>query len=215
MNGSLWIRKAFSSCLIVALTATYSIVALASSDRALAEVVVSGKSVNGITPSITVNGEPAKSGRTIFSASTIVTPDNASATVDMGSAGEIELMSGSSAVLSFDNNSVSVDLNAGDLIVLRSQQPVTVNAAGTTNTVAAGGSASASGSKDDHDYRDANGKCVDANKNGKEECNAHGASWALWALVFGGAAAGVIIGVSQSNNDATLGGAGSVVSPTR
>jgi hypothetical protein len=215
MNGKLWIRKAFSSCLIVAILATYSMVALANSDRVAGELFVSGRSVNGVTPSITVNGETAKSGRTVFSASTITTPENASAVIDMGTAGEIELSSGSNAVLSFDTNIASVDLNSGSVTVLRSKQPVTVNTAGETNQVTAGGSASSGGSKDDHDYRDSNGKCVDANKNGKEECDAHGVSWALWALVFGGAAAGVIIGVSQSNNDITLGGAGNVVSPTR
>lgn len=177
---------------------------------------MSGMSVNGLTPTATVNGEAAKSGRSIFSSSSVTTPENASATIYMGSAGAIELMSGTSVIVSFDRGSASIDLTAGTLRIVNSGQPMTVNAAGKVNKMSAGESATAGGARDDRDYRDANGKCVDANKNGKEECDAPPSALWLWALVIGGATAGVVVGVAAANsNDNNLGGAGNVVSPTR
>jgi hypothetical protein len=215
MNSKLWIRKAISSCLMVAMLATYSMVALAGTNNAFGELIVNGQSVNGETPIVTVNGEAAKTGRTIFTSSTITTPEFATATVNMGKAGEIELFPNTTLLLSFDNNSASVDLLAGTLTVLKSNQLVNVKAAGATYGLSSGESASASSGKTDHDYRDSTGKCIDANKNGKLECDDHGAAWWLWALVFGGAAAGIIVGASQGNNSISLGGGGAVISPNR
>jgi len=67
MNSKLWIQKALSMCLVVAIIATYSMVALASSEKAAGELLVTGKSINGETPFVTVNGETAKTGRSVFS----------------------------------------------------------------------------------------------------------------------------------------------------
>jgi hypothetical protein len=49
MNSKLWIRKALSMCLSVAVLATYSMVALAGPGKAAGELAVSGKNVNGET----------------------------------------------------------------------------------------------------------------------------------------------------------------------
>jgi hypothetical protein len=214
MNSKLWIRKAISSCLMVAVLATYSMVALANTDRASGELVVSGKSVNGDTPTVTVNGESAKTGRTIFSTSSITTPGNASAIVNLGNAGEIELSPNTTLALSFDTNAAHVDLTAGTLTVLKSNQSINVNAAGASYDLGTGESASAAAGKNDDDYRDSSGKCIDANKDGKEECD-HSSNWWLWAVVFGGAAVGIIVGASQGGNNISLGGGGTVISPSR
>ena len=71
MNRKLWIRKALSMCLCVALLATYSMVALAGPGKAAGELTVSGKNANGEAPFVLVNGETARSGRSVFSGSTI------------------------------------------------------------------------------------------------------------------------------------------------
>ncbi len=216
MNSKLWIRKTVSSCLMVAMLATYSMVALASNDKATGELVVNGRSVNGDMPVVTVNGEAAKTGRTVFSSSTIVTPEYSSAIVNMGKAGEIQVAPSSSLTLTFDSNSAHVDLAAGSISVTRSAQGVNVTSAGSTYTVAAGETASAAGGKtaDNDDYRDSSGKCIDADKDGKEECD-HAGSWWLWALVFGGAAVGIVVGTTQGSNNIQLGGGGTVISPSR
>ena len=73
MNSKLWIRKALSMCLSVAVLATYSMVALAGPGKAAGELAVSGKSVSGETTFVFVNGEVARSGRSVFSGSTITT----------------------------------------------------------------------------------------------------------------------------------------------
>jgi hypothetical protein len=164
-------------------------------------------------PVVTVNGEEAKTGRTVFSSSTIVTPEYSSAIVNMGKAGEIQVAPNSNLILSFDANSAHVDLTAGTMTVTRSAQGVSVTSAGSTHTVAAGESASAAGSAPD-DYRDSTGKCIDADKDGKEECD-HSGSWWLWALVFGGATVGIIVGATQGSNNIQLGGGGTVISPSR
>src|SRR4051794_5036805 len=127
MNSKLWIRKTVSSCLMVAMLATYSMVALASNDKATGELVVNGRTVNGDMPVVTVNGEAAKTGRTVFSSSTIVTPEFSSAIVNMGKAGEIQVAPNSNLTLTFDANSAHVDLTAGTMTVTRSTQGVSVS----------------------------------------------------------------------------------------
>jgi len=214
MNSKLWIRKAITSCLMAVLLATYSMVALANEGRATGQISISGLGAAGDTSVVTVNGETARSGRTVFSSSTISTPDGTTASVNMGKAGEIELAANTTLTLSFDNASANVDLMSGTLTVLNASKDVNVNVSGSAVTLKAGESASASGSKTDKDYRDSTGKCIDANKNGKEECGSAGGLWWVWALVFGGAAAGIIIGATRSNTN-NLGGSGTVISPTR
>ena len=59
MNSKLWIRKALSLCLSVAILATYSMVALAGPRKVAGELTVSGKDINGEAPFVLVNGEAA------------------------------------------------------------------------------------------------------------------------------------------------------------
>lgn len=62
----------------------------------------------------TVNGTGASSGATILSGATIETPDQVSATIDLGSAGTIELQPGSSIQLDFaDDGTVRVKVLRG------------------------------------------------------------------------------------------------------
>ena len=66
MNSKELRSKALSLCLIVATIATYSMVALAGTDRVAGELLINGNNINGVT----VNGESAQSGRSIFSSIT-------------------------------------------------------------------------------------------------------------------------------------------------
>ena len=214
MNSKLWIRKAISSCLLLAIFATYSMVALATAKSVSGELIVSGKNFNGDAPVATVNGEAAKSGRTIFTSSTIATPDDTNAVINLGRTGEIELAPNTSLNIRFSENAVSVDLASGSVTVLRAAQAINVNAGGKSLMLNAGERASVETAVADDDYRDSSGKCIDADKDGKEECDNTGGAWWLWALVFGGAATAILIGATRDGNSATGGGT-VVVSPVR
>ncbi len=189
MNSKLWIKKALSTCSMVAILATYSMVALAGDVKAAGELIVNGNNV------VTVNGEAAKSGRTIFTSSIISTPADTAATLNLGKAGTIELAAGTSVTLSFDANSINVDLTSGSVTNLRSAQAVNVNARGTVKAITAGESVNAVAAQDD-----------DKKKGGT--------AWWIWAAVFGGAVA-VMIFAATRNDGANLGGGTTVVSPNR
>jgi hypothetical protein len=198
MNSKLWIQKALSMCLVFAIIATYSTVALAGAGKIAGELLVAGTSVNGETPYVIVNGEAAKSGRSVFSASTIATPDNANAVINLGKIGKIELAPNTNLVLSFTEKGISGDLLSGKLTVLNASESVAINtASGETLKLNAGESASANGKAQD-----------DADKSG-------GAAWLPWALIFGGAVAAIVIATVVTDNETQLGGNSVVVSTTR
>lgn len=200
MNSKLWIHRALSMCLVVAMIATYSMVALAGSEKVAGELIVTGKTVNGETPVVTVNGETAKTGRSVFSSSTIATPDNASAIINMGRAGKIELAPNTTLTVTFSEKGISGDLLSGKVTVLGASNNVGIRTAGGTVELNAGESATAAGktAQDDDDDDDKGGS-----------------AWWAWALIFGGAAAGVIWAATSSDNGIALGGSGTVVSPNR
>ena len=199
MNSKLWIRKALSMCLCVAILATYSMVALAVPGKTAGELTVSGKNINGESPFVFVNGEAARSGRSVFSGSTIQTPETSSAVMNLGKAGKIELAPATSLTLTFDDKGIFGDLTSGKVTVLGANENVTIKTLnGKTVQVAAGQSVSASGNAkdDDKDDHDGNG------------------SWWIWAAVFGGAAV-VILWTALDDGDIQLGDGGTVISPTR
>ncbi len=200
MNSKVWIRKALSMCLVVATLATYSMVALAGSERIAGELSVSGKIINGETPFVKVNGEAAQSGRSIFSSSTIATPENASATVNVGKVGKIELAPNTTLALSFDENGINGDLLAGRVTVLNSSGIVSIKTLdGTVAELNAGNSAVATGKVQDDDDSDNDG----------------GSAVLIWVAILGGAAVGIIIAATTDNNRIAVGGNSLVVSPTR
>jgi hypothetical protein len=200
MNSKLWIRKALSMCLMVAVLATYSMVTLANTERFAGELTVTGNGLSGDAAFVTVNGEAAKSGRSVFTSSIISTPENAGAIINLGKAGTIELAPGSTFAISFDSNSISGDLSSGKLTVLGSAAPVNVKTLeGRTVAVSAGEGVTAAGRAQDDDDDDDDG----------------GAAWWVWAIVFGGAAAGVLIAATQADNRVNLGGGSTTVSPNR
>lgn len=210
MNSKTLIQKALSLCLIVAVYVTYSMVVLASSNKIAGEILVSGKN-----SSVIVNGETAQSGRTIFSTSTIVTPQDTSAIISIEKVGKIEVAPNTNFSVSFNETGINGNLLAGQVTVLAATKTVTVQTAEGKNVQLGIGQSIAAGRFADDDYRDSNGNCVDADKDGKLECDDEGAAWWLWALVFGGAAVGVVFAATTDNNRVALGGGTTVVSPTR
>lgn len=198
MNSKLWIRKALSMCLCVAVLATYSMVALASPGKAAGELAVSGKIVNGEAPFVFVNGEVARSGRSVFSGSTITTSDN-TAVLNLSKLGKIELAPNTALNLTFDEKGIFGELTSGTVSVLGAAQNVNIKMLnGKTVQLAAGQSVSASGLKDDKDNDDDDG----------------GAAWWIWGGVFAGAAA-IILWTALNDQDINVGSNGTVISPTR
>jgi hypothetical protein len=198
MNSKLWVRRALSTCLMIAIVATYSMVALAGSERIAGELTVTGNGINGDSPSVTVNGEAARSGRSIFSSSVIATPSNAGAVINLGKNGIIELAPNTTFTVSFDDKTISGDLTAGKLTVVGTSSSVNVKTStGQVVKLTAGESVNAAGKKDDDDD------------------HSGGAGWWLWAIVFGGAAAGILIAAVNANNRVDLGGTSTTISPTR
>lgn len=199
MSSRLWIRKALSMCLAVAIVATYSMTTLANSEKIAGEIIITGKNVNGQNPFVRVNGEMAQSGRSVFSASTIATPENANAVVNIGKLGKIELEPNTILSLSFDEKGISGNLTAGRVTVLNAIDNVTIKIPnGETVSLNTGESASA-----------ANGKAqTDDNSGG-------GGSVLLYTIILGGAAAGIIFAARTDNNRIALGGGTTIVSATR
>src|SRR5215203_5764692 len=193
MNSKLWIRKALSMCLSVAILATYSTVALAGPGKAAGELAVSGKTINGDAPFVFVNGEVARTGRSVFSGSTITTSDSSNAVINLSKLGKIELAPNTALNLTFSENGISGDLTSGTVSVLGAAENVTIKMLdGKTVQLAAGQSVSASGRRDDDD--DDHG----------------GAAWWVWGGIFGGAAA-VLLWTALSDNDIEIGGGGTVI----
>ncbi len=199
MNSKLLIRKALSMCLVVATIATYSMVTLASSEKVVGELFISGKNLSGETAFVKVNGEAAQNGRAVFSSSTIVTPNNAGAVINLGKIGKIELAPATTLGLTFNENGISGDLLAGRVTVLSASDKVNIKTLDGVVSLNAGESAATTGKAQDDD----------------DEVSDGGSAWVVWALVLGGAAAGIIIAATSDNNRIALGGGTTVISPTR
>jgi len=173
-------------------------VALANSGKIAGELTVSGNNVDGETPVVMVNGEAAKSGRSIFSSSTIATSDDVSAVVNMGKAGKLELAPNTTLTVSFDDKAVNGDLTSGKVTVLGTSGAVNVKTVdGKTATLNAGEAILASGKAQDDDT------------------SSSGGGWWVFAAVLIGASAVIVYTATRADNRVDIGGSGIVVSPTR
>lgn len=115
MNSKKWKSKALSLCLVIATITTYSMVALANTNKVVGEILLSDNA-----SSVTVNGQSIQSGNSIFSSSTIVTPTDNNAVVSLGKLGKVKLDNQSTVTLSFDSNNVTSTLVNGKLTVMSS-----------------------------------------------------------------------------------------------
>jgi ferric-dicitrate binding protein FerR (iron transport regulator) len=100
MISKTWSRKPIAACVAVAILSVYSMVVLASP----AAKAPSGElSVSG---TVTVNGENALAGGTVFSDSSITTAEKSAATVNLSKLGRVELAPSSGLKISFTENSI-------------------------------------------------------------------------------------------------------------
>jgi hypothetical protein len=178
-------QKVLTSCTLVVFIASCSMITLATESKPVGELLVTGsKSTDGT--SVTVNGEPAKSGRTIFSSSTISTPEHSGAMINLGKAGKLQLAPGSIFVLTADGNALSGDLTAGSITVVNSVQSVGVRTlTGDMVALNAGETATANS----------------GTSTKKAKPGPGGLDWWYWAAIIGGAAAAVVIIVVVSDDD--------------
>lgn len=197
MNSKLWIQKALSSCLLLAMIASYSMITLAGTGKAAGELSVFGKTANGETPFVLVNGEAAQNGRTIFSNSNISTSESVSALVNMGTAGQIEIAPATTLSLSFDDAGSTGILTAGSITAIGGSIDVRL-ANGDMVKLNAGETVAATGARAQDDDDD----------------DGAGGAWVPWVIIFGGATAGIIWAALEGDNNANFGGGGVVVSPT-
>lgn len=179
-------KRTISFALLLTLLTAYSMVTLATSTKPVGELIVLGGSSDGA--SVTVNGEPATSGRTVFASSTIVTPDGITAVLNMGKAGKIELSPNTTFVIDGDGNVMGGSLTAGNVTVLNSAQPVDVKTvSGETVSLNAGETAAATST-------------VPAKR---AKPGPGGLDWWVWGAIIGGAAAAAIIIVVATNDNTT------------
>ncbi len=175
-------QKVASLCLTLVVLSTYSMVSLAASIKPVGELLVSGTSADGNT--VTVNGEPAKSGRTLFANSIISTPDGVEAVISLGKSGKFRLAPGSTFTVSDDSVSVAGSLTSGQLTLLNGYDGVSINnSAGESVKLNSGETASATSA---------------AAQQGR---GPGGLEWWKWALIAGGVITVIIIAVAASGDD--------------
>ncbi len=184
--------RVLTSSLLFVFIAFSSSVSLAVSSKPVGEILVSGSSpIEGET--VTVNGEPARTGRTIFASSSIVTPEGMAVTLNLGKAGKIQLDPGTEFLLNVDGDSVNGDLKKGSLSVLNSASPVGVRTlTGDTVNVNGGETVAAT-----------------AASSARKKAGPGGVDWWIWGAIIAGATVAVILIATRDDDD------GTVTSPVR
>lgn len=174
------IKGALTVCSMSAVLTVSSMVALAGSVKPVGELTVSGSDGQA-----TVNGEPVKSGRTVFASSTITTPEGTTAILNMGKGGKIELAPGTTYTIAPDGSLSGGSLSNGSLTVLSGDSINVMNSAGEVVNVNSGEAANA------------NSSTAAAAQNRKYG----GLYWWGWALIAGGVATGIIIYAATRDDD--------------
>ena len=107
MISKTWSRKPIAALVAVAILSVYSMVVLASpaAKAPSGELSIAGQ--------VTVNGENAVTGGTIFSDSIITTAEKSTATVNLSKVGRVQFAPTSNAKLSFTEKTVNGLLDAG------------------------------------------------------------------------------------------------------
>lgn len=199
MNRKLWIQKALTMCSLTAIIASFSMVALAL-PGAVGELTVSGSSLTE-TAFVTVNGEVATSGRTVSSASTIITPDGMSAIANFGKLGKVQFGPNTTFTLNADNSGLSGDLTAGTITVLSAAKAVGVRMAnGETVLVNAGETATAG---------------TAATQTTTQNKNVSNGAWIAFGVILAGAVGAIIWAATTGSDNRFGGGTAVTVSPVR
>jgi hypothetical protein len=174
-------QKVLSLFLLMVVVSTYSMVCLASPGKAIGELMVSGSAANGAT--VTVNGEPARTGRTLFPNSTISTPEGVDAVISLGSIGKIQLGPGTTYTVSSDT--AVGDLTSGTITLLTGTEGISVKTlSGEVVKMSSGETVSAS-------------SAVAA----QQSRGPGGLEWWKWALIVGGVVTVIVVAVAVSGDD--------------
>ncbi len=230
-----WSRKSLAACLSVAVFSVYSMIALASpgAKTPAGELSIFGQ--------VTVNGQKAISGGTLFSDSVLVTAEKSNATVTISKLGRVELSADSGLKLSFNEKniagwldsgiarvstlagvSVNITTKAGSVVVDGSQATTfTVNTK-DGNTVVSTEAGFAELRSADAVQHVAAGESAAVNTPQKPDCPSadcpesgiSGGRLAAFLLVAGAAIAAAII-AATSDNDINVGGNPVVISPSK
>ena len=186
MKSNMWVQQALSMFAVFVLVVAFSMVNLANAGNAVGELTVIKSGSAGETSPVTVNGEIAKSGRTVFSSSTISTPSGTEAIINFGKAGRIQIEPDSAFTIATDGNSLSGDLTRGKLTVLSAANGVAVRTvSGETVKVNAGESTSATSS----------------NATKKAAPGPGGLDWWVWAAIIGGGVTAVVLIATHGDDD--------------
>lgn len=105
-KGNSFRNKSIALVLTLALSHLSFIVAMAAPQLA-------GKLITSGNLPITVNGNSTQGGSSILSGAVIETPDNVSATIQIGDLGEVQLTPGTIAVIEFSGNNIKLTLKKG------------------------------------------------------------------------------------------------------
>jgi len=111
MISKTWSRKPLAALVAVAILSVYSMVVLASpaAKAPSGELSIAGQ--------VTVNGESAVSGGTVFTDSLITTAEKSNATVNLSKLGRVELAASSNLKLSFTEKNITGLLESGTVHV--------------------------------------------------------------------------------------------------
>ena len=112
MKSNVWVQQALTMSVVFALVVTFSMVAVANAGNAVGELTVIRSAAANETSSVTINGEVAKTGRTVFSSSTISTPEGMEAIINFGKSGRIQIAPDTTYTIAAD--SIGGDLTKGD-----------------------------------------------------------------------------------------------------
>jgi hypothetical protein len=230
MISKTWSRKSLAASLAVAVLSVYSMVVLASPGASPSgELSVLGQ--------VTVNGQKAISGGTLFSDSVIATAEKSSATVSISKLGRVELAPNSSLRLTFTDNSIMGLLDAGSAQV-STVAGVSVNITTKDGAVVADGNQATSfavsvvrgstsiattygaaelrsgGTVKQVAAGETATSAMPNPQAGTDDDDLSSGELAVLLLAVGGAVAAVIYAVTH-NNDLNFGGTVNVVSPTK
>jgi hypothetical protein len=132
MISKTWSRKSIAAFVAIAVLSLYSMVVLAAPGaKASGELSIVGN--------VNVNGQPAVSGGTLFSDSTIVTSEKSNASVNISKLGRVELSSNSNLQISFTDKNINAVLITGTAQV-STLAGITVNLTTKDGTVVVDGS---------------------------------------------------------------------------
>jgi hypothetical protein len=122
-NNFAQLRNIITFCLMFTVFAATSLIVSAAPEKSssMGELIVSGKYINGVEPSVMLNGETAYNGRTFFSTGMVATPNDTNAVLKLGKLGYINVAPNSVLSLNFDNNSISGTLSSGNIKVVNNE----------------------------------------------------------------------------------------------